>query len=262
MTDAEAPGGVQAPQTTPEMEQAPAQALLLPDVLPWDRGADFMDGRPRYSIRGRDPQNSLDRVQAVVYQQREPEFRGGRMVNRWYATVRDTTAEHDWEFGPFRSLKEAKAAAERKFREVSEDVGERYEELSTSPESPSAVDVPQAEIDRVDSLLRGIGLRPWAPDEGGFRVHVAERGPGLLDITYGISRTAAPSEGSAARAAIMRTLEEHGYGVAPTIQGISVTSLARQVSPQPSTPVPAEAPEAPPARPVQGGAGGAGGAGD
>ena len=93
---AEAPGGVQAPQTTPEMEQAPAQALLLPDVLPWDRGADFMDGRPRYSIRGRDPQNSLDRVQAVVYQQREPEFRGGRMVNRWYATVRDTIAEHDW----------------------------------------------------------------------------------------------------------------------------------------------------------------------
>ena len=40
----------------------------------WTKGSDFMDGSPRYTFEGRDPQDTYERFQVVIYTERERRY--------------------------------------------------------------------------------------------------------------------------------------------------------------------------------------------
>jgi hypothetical protein len=44
------------------------------EVIKWVKCCDFMDGSPRYTFEGRDPQNTLERFQVVIYAEWEREY--------------------------------------------------------------------------------------------------------------------------------------------------------------------------------------------
>ena len=112
------PQGSATPPAATEAPAASEVAVQLPEKLEWIKGEDFIDGSPRYSLEGRDPSNSVARIRVVIYQEKVYEGRrGDPPVKRYFASVYDTKAEHEWRWGPYRYLKEAKAMAEETFRE-------------------------------------------------------------------------------------------------------------------------------------------------
>lgn len=96
------------------------------ETVTWQRGYDFMDGSPRYTFEGRDPQNTLERFQVVIYAEREREYQHDPASARrfYYGYVRDNKLEYADTVGRFRLLKEAKAETLKLFN--------RYMELFAS----------------------------------------------------------------------------------------------------------------------------------
>lgn len=104
------------------------------ETVTWQKGYDFMDGSPRYTFEGRDPQDTLERFQVVIYAEREREFQHDPASARrfYYGYVRDNERECADTVGRFRLLKEAKIETLKLFN--------RYMELfasQTSGESES-----------------------------------------------------------------------------------------------------------------------------
>lgn len=78
----------------------------------WRKGEDPFDGSPRYSVEGRDPCDTLERVTCVIVTDREEPFRcAGYKVNIYTAEVYDREKECCDE-KRFRKVAEAKVWAE------------------------------------------------------------------------------------------------------------------------------------------------------
>lgn len=88
------------------------------EAAKWVKGEDWLDGSPRYSIEGRDPSSTLERISVVVVTEREAGYRTGPKHRVYYAEVQDRDAEHVWRWGPYRSVKKAKAMAEETLAEL------------------------------------------------------------------------------------------------------------------------------------------------
>ena len=89
------------------------------DNVKWTKGQDFMDGSPRYTFEGRDPENSYERFQVVIYAEREREFSHdpSSARNFYYGHVRDDSRECADTIGPFKRLIEAKDETLKLFNE-------------------------------------------------------------------------------------------------------------------------------------------------
>lgn len=79
-------------------------------AVKWQKGSDFMDGSARYTFEGRDPQNTYERFQVVIYSQRKREFSHDSTSVRkfYYGYVRDNEKECSDTVGRFKTLAEAK----------------------------------------------------------------------------------------------------------------------------------------------------------
>lgn len=93
----------------------------------WNKGADFMDGQPRYTLAdyaqtGRycDSFTSPLRWHIVVYADRAREYPGGPRRRFYYAVVEDCRLEASWGPVRFTKVKDAKAWAERTFAQAKE----------------------------------------------------------------------------------------------------------------------------------------------
>ena len=80
------------------------------DSVIWTKGSDFMDGSPRYTFEGRDPENTLERFRVIIYTEREREFDHESQSKRnfYYGYVTDNEKECADTVGRFKTLKEAK----------------------------------------------------------------------------------------------------------------------------------------------------------
>ena len=89
----------------------------------WTKGTDFMDGTPRYTFEGRDPQDTYERFQVVIYTEREQQYpHDPRSVrNAYYGYVRDTEKECADTIGPFWRVKEAKEKTLELFNQFMEN---------------------------------------------------------------------------------------------------------------------------------------------
>ena len=69
-----------------------------------------MDGSPRYTFEGRDPQDTYERFQVVIYTERERRYSHDpqSVRNAYYGYVRDNEKECADTIGPFWRVKEAK----------------------------------------------------------------------------------------------------------------------------------------------------------
>ena len=69
-----------------------------------------MDGSPRYTFEGRDPQDTYERFQVVIYPERERRYSHDPQSVRsaYYGYVRDNEKECADTIGPFWRVKEAK----------------------------------------------------------------------------------------------------------------------------------------------------------
>jgi hypothetical protein len=76
----------------------------------WVKGCDFMDGSPRYTFEGRDPQDTFERFQVVIYTERERQFDhdSSSVKNFYYGCVRDNKKECADTIGRFPTVREAK----------------------------------------------------------------------------------------------------------------------------------------------------------
>ncbi len=84
---------------------------VVKDSVQWDKRSDFMNGTPRYSFEGRDPQDTYERFQVVIYTERERKYQHdpSSVRNAYYGYVRDNKLEYSDTIGPFWSVKEAKS---------------------------------------------------------------------------------------------------------------------------------------------------------
>ena len=75
----------------------------------WTKGYDFMDDSGRYTFEGRDPANTYERFQVVIYTEKEREFShdSQSMRNYYYGYVRDNEKECA-DTIRFKTLKETK----------------------------------------------------------------------------------------------------------------------------------------------------------
>ena len=88
----------------------------IKDDVQWTKGSDFMDGSPRYTFEGRDPENTIERFQAVIYTEREREFpHDSRTRSYYYGYVTDRDGECADTVGRFKSLEKAKAETLKMF---------------------------------------------------------------------------------------------------------------------------------------------------
>ena len=85
----------------------------------WKKGYDFMDGSPRYTFEGRDPQTTYERFQVVIYTERERKFKhdSQSVKNFYYGYVRDNEKECADTIGRFETLKQAKEETLKLFNE-------------------------------------------------------------------------------------------------------------------------------------------------
>lgn len=79
-------------------------------VVKWNKGYDFIDDTPRYTFECRDPSNTNERFQVVIYTQRERKFEHdpSSLRNAYYGTVRDNDKECCDTIGPYHLIKIAK----------------------------------------------------------------------------------------------------------------------------------------------------------
>lgn len=103
------------------------QPLIFPADEPkqsvkWKKYSDWMDGSPRYTFESRDPQDTYERFQVVVYAERERanalDPSSARRV--YYGYVRDNKKECADTIGPFCRVKEAKEKTLGLFNEYME----------------------------------------------------------------------------------------------------------------------------------------------
>ena len=85
----------------------------------WQRLSDYMDGSPRYTFEGRDPETTYERFQVVIYAEREREIPCDPSSARrhYYGYVRDNKNECADTVGPFCTVKEAKRETLKLFNE-------------------------------------------------------------------------------------------------------------------------------------------------
>lgn len=85
----------------------------------WTKGYDFMDGSPRYSFEGRDPQDTYTDIELVIYTQRERKFSHDSQSakNFYYGYIRHNPSETCDTIGRFETLKEAKEKTLELFEE-------------------------------------------------------------------------------------------------------------------------------------------------
>jgi hypothetical protein len=85
----------------------------------WTKSGDFMDGSPRYTFEGRDPENTYERFQVVIYTERERKFPHdpSSRKNFYYGYVLDNDRECADTVGRFGTVKEAKAETLKLFNE-------------------------------------------------------------------------------------------------------------------------------------------------
>lgn len=83
-------------------------------VKKWVKGEDFMDGSPRYTFDGRDPQDTLEDISVVIYTEREL---GEDYVvrNYYYGEVRHNPSETSDRLPRQRFIKNAKLKTEELF---------------------------------------------------------------------------------------------------------------------------------------------------
>jgi hypothetical protein len=92
-------------------------------TVKWQKGRDFMDGSPRFTFEGRDPENTIERFQVVIYSEREREHPHDPSSKKlfYYGYVRDNDKECADTIGRFGTLKEAKAETLNLFNEYMRD---------------------------------------------------------------------------------------------------------------------------------------------
>ena len=90
------------------------------DMHSWRKGEDWLDGTARYSIEGRDPSDTIERISCIVYVEHVTPRRGEPKKRVYYASVVDNRDEHEYRYGPFRLLKDAKLAAIEQLDELIE----------------------------------------------------------------------------------------------------------------------------------------------
>ena len=80
------------------------------EKVTWIKGADFIDGTPRYTFEGRDPSTTYERFQVVIYTERAPQYAHdpGSRCNHYYGYVCDNKMEFAETIGPYYSVREAK----------------------------------------------------------------------------------------------------------------------------------------------------------
>jgi hypothetical protein len=88
-------------------------------MIKWVKGYDFMDGTPRYSFEGRDPQVTVSDIKVVIYTERERKFShdSTSIKNFYYGYVRHEPSETADIIGRFETLKQAKKETEKLFEE-------------------------------------------------------------------------------------------------------------------------------------------------
>ena len=98
----------------------------IKQTVKWTKGCDFMDGSPRYTFEGRDPENTIERYQVVIYteQMREHAHDSQSVRNYYTGYVRDNKLECADTVGPFKLLKDAKAQTLKLFNLYMTDVDE------------------------------------------------------------------------------------------------------------------------------------------
>lgn len=88
----------------------------------WDKYTDWLDGSPRYSFEGRDPESTLNRFTVVIY--RERITRDFQRVYRYFGSVYDNAREAEWfdngEHG-YKSVRVIKEAMEACYDEMTSD---------------------------------------------------------------------------------------------------------------------------------------------
>ena len=96
----------------------------------WEKSEDWIDGTPRYTIKGRDPQNSAADLQVVITTERKRKYsHDSKSVKNFYtgyvAYIPNEYSDYTEEF---ESIKEAKKETEKLFNEYIERFG--YDELT------------------------------------------------------------------------------------------------------------------------------------
>jgi hypothetical protein len=83
----------------------------------WHKGYDFIDGTPRYSFEGRDPQSTYETIQVVIYSQYERKFSHDTKSRKlfYYGYVINSQKETSDTVGRFETLKKAKEETEKLF---------------------------------------------------------------------------------------------------------------------------------------------------
>ncbi len=85
----------------------------------WKKSLDFMDDSARYTFENRDPQDTYERFQVVIYTEREREWQhdSQSMRNFYYGYIRDNEKECADTIGRFKTLNEAKEQTLKLFNE-------------------------------------------------------------------------------------------------------------------------------------------------
>ncbi len=108
----------------------------------WVKGEDPFDGSPRYSIEGRNPGSSYERVTAVIVQEKEYNEFTFRKEPRYYGSVYDNKAEYAIDVGPFRAVKDAKVATEQAFHRMMADIAREEAQKQAEAQRANVNQVP------------------------------------------------------------------------------------------------------------------------
>ena len=85
--------------------------------MKWNKGTDFMDNTPRYTIPHHCPETSIADITIVIYQEKVVIIKGFPKEKRYFGQVRHCPSETMDTIGGFKLLKEAKMETEKLFRE-------------------------------------------------------------------------------------------------------------------------------------------------
>nr|WP_145401510.1 hypothetical protein [Paenibacillus xylanexedens] len=82
----------------------------MKNEVKWIKGEDFMDGTPRYSFEGRDPEVTVSDIAVVIYGQKERKHSHDPKSSKtyYYGYVRNDKVETSDTVGRFEKLTDAK----------------------------------------------------------------------------------------------------------------------------------------------------------
>lgn len=91
----------------------------------WEKGQDFMDGSPRYTFGGRDPQDTLEDIALVIYAEQEFEFFRVSETKRrfYYVYIIHRPSETVYQSKRMKFLKNAKKDALEQFNKFVKEWG-------------------------------------------------------------------------------------------------------------------------------------------